>query len=280
MKKLRFLHIPKTAGSTFSRILRSQYRGRPYFVFGGNNPRDLAKYSALSKGEQEAIVLFLGHAPIVSGIKEADEAPTITFLREPVSRVKSFCQYVSEGKSNTYLRENYPPETFDLDEFLSSGYSELSNLQSRMLVNYEKKGDELLTASLTPEQLKAKALDNLFRKIACFGLQKYFDESLMLFTSHFNWRSPYYEYVNRKNEKKLLNFEEHHIRIIRELNAVDIEMYAAAEREFIRRFESDEKYRKMCNRFKQVQKVASPVLKIYGNTGRYIKREYRKVLEK
>ena len=280
MRKLRFLHIPKTAGSTFARILRSQYRGSPYFMFSGDNPKDLAKYSALSKAEQESIALFLGHAPIVSGIRAADEVPMITFLREPVSRVKSFCQYVSEGKSNTYLRENYPPETFDLDEFLSSGYSELSNLQSRMLVNYEKKGEELLAASLGPEQLKEKALDNLFHKITCFGLQKYFDESLMLFVSHFNWRSPYYEYVNRKNEKKLIHFEDRHIRRIRELNAVDIELYAAAEKEFIERFGSDVKYRKMCDRFKQVQKVASPVLKVYGNTGRYIKREYRKVFQK
>lgn len=280
MEKLRFLHIPKTAGSTFWRILRTQYKGRPYFTFKGDNPKDKERYSELSKDERESIAFFTGHAPIISGIKEADEIPIITILREPVSRVKSFCQYVSEGKSNSYLRKNFPPETFDLDEFLSSGYSELSNLQSRMLINYEKKGEELLIGSLSPEQIKLKALDNLFNRISCYGVQEHFDESLMVFTKKLAWSTPYYEYVNRKNVKRLIKFEDRHIQKIKELNSIDMEFYEAAKIRFNDIFESDVQYRNMCENFKRVQKVASPLLKIYGDAGRYVKKKYRMAFKK
>lgn len=280
MKKLRFLHIPKTAGSTFARILRNQYRGRPFFTFSGNNPRDKEKFSVLSQAEKEATCLFIGHAPIVSGIKEADMVPIITFLREPVSRVKSFCQYVAVGKSNTYLRKKFPPETFDLDEFLDSGYSELSNLQSRMLINYEKEGADLLIASLDPEQIILKALDNLYNKVSCYGLQERFDESLMLFTKQFGWSTPYYEYVNRKTKNSLLVFEDRHIQKINELNLIDLEFYKAAKSRFDKTFESDEQSRIKCANFKRAQKVTSPLLKLYGDTGRYIKRGYRMALRK
>ena len=278
MDKLRFLHIPKTAGTTFSRILRNQYKGAPRFVFRGDNSLGVERFSELSRDEQKSIVLFSGHAPIISGVKEADEIPIITILRDPVSRVKSFCQYVSQGKSS-YLLESFPPETFSLDEFLYSGNSELSNLQSRMLINYEKKGSVLIIGTLTSEEIITKALDNLFNKVACYGLQEYFDESLILFSNQFNWRTPYYEYRNRKDRKNLLKFEDRHIEKIKELNAIDIKFYKEAKERFVGVIESDEKYRKRCEDFKRIQKIASPMLKLYGDVGRYVKKKHRQIFK-
>lgn len=276
MNKLRFLHIPKTAGSTFSRMLRNRHKGKGRFAFKGDNTADKERYSKLSSEEKNAIVLFSGHAPLVSGVKEADEVPIITILRDPVSRVKSFCQHVSEGKSS-YLLERFPPETFNLDEFLSSHNSELSNLQSRMLINYEKRGSELLISILSPEEACAKALDNLFNKVTCYGLQEYFDESLVLFASKFGWKAPYYEFINKKNPKRLLEFEDRHIQKIMELNAIDIEVYRAAKERFDRIIESDEQFKAKFKKFKRNQKLASPMIRLYGETGRYVKRKYRAI---
>lgn len=278
MEKLRFLHIPKTAGSTFARILLNQYKGAPRFVFKGDNSLDRKRFSELSRDEQRSIVLFTGHAPIISGVKEADEIPIITILRDPVNRVKSFCQYVSQGKSG-YLLRSFPPETFSLDEFLYSGNSELSNLQSRTLINYEKRGAELIIRALTQEEIIAKALDNLINKVTCFGLQEYFDESLILFSNQFSWRTPYYEYRNRKDGKNLLKFEERHIEKIKELNAIDIKFYKEAKERFVDVIRSDEKFRQRCEDFKRIQKVASPMLKLYGDVGRYVKNKRRQILK-
>lgn len=274
MDRLRFLHIPKTAGSTFSRILRNQYKGEGVFRFKGDNEADRKRFSSLTEEEQRSITLFTGHAPFISGVKEADEIPLITILRDPVSRVKSFCQYVSEGKSS-YLLNKFPPETFTLDEFLYSNNSELSNLQSRMLINFERNDSGLVISTLAPEEIKAKALDNLFNKVACYGLQEYFDESLIRFSSMLKWSAPHYENMNKKNRKRLLKFEERHISRIVELNSIDIEFYEAAKERFLTAIESDERLQKKVEVFKRNQIVASPIIKAYGWSGRYIKQKYR-----
>ncbi len=276
MRKLRFLHIPKTAGSTFSRILRNQYKGSAQFVFKGKRLLDQERYAALPESERESIVLFTGHAPLVTGIKEADEAPTITILRDPVKRVKSFIQHVSEGKS-PYLLDSFPPERFNLDEFLDSGNTELSNLQSRMLVNYEMCGNELAIGSMTPAEILEKALDNLFNKVTCYGLQEYFDQSLIRFSTVLGWKMPYYEYMNKRDTRHLLHFEDRHMEKIKALNDIDIRFYNTARDRFVNFVENDADYRRAYESFRVRQKIASPIMKIYGGAGRFVKAKYRYV---
>ena len=173
MELLRFLHIPKTAGTTFTAILQRQYFGKKMYVFTRPLDLEIKKYNSLPKDERDQIELFAGHAPIVTGINQADNATTITFLRDPVSRVKSFCQHVAEGKSPDYIVD-FPPETFNLDEFLESGAWELSNLQSKMLINEPNSTPPVVFKYLSPSEAKDLALDNLFNKISFYGIQEYF----------------------------------------------------------------------------------------------------------
>ena len=267
MDKLRFLHIPKTAGSTFKKILVHQYRGKGHFKFTGENPVDIRRFRELSKEDQKAVDLFTGHAPLFTGLPEADEIPIITILRDPVERVKSFCQHVSEGKS-PYLQKQFPPESFSLNEFLYSKNKEISNLQTRMLVDYEKYREKASIKSISPIAMKERALDNLFNRITCYGIQEYFDESMILFTSRLGWHMPFYEYRNRKNMKRLLNFEDHHIEKIQELNSIDIEVYEIAKRRFISTIESEYYDKNKLIVFKRMQKYVSPMLHFYGVVGR------------
>jgi hypothetical protein len=84
--RFQFLHIPKTAGTTFRAVLDRQYSPNEIFAFTGDVPADMRRFNALPKEERDGYRLFLGHAPIISGIEAADDADTITFLRDPVSR--------------------------------------------------------------------------------------------------------------------------------------------------------------------------------------------------
>ncbi|HEV3468796.1 MAG TPA: hypothetical protein VG148_05710 [Pyrinomonadaceae bacterium] len=231
MESLRFLHIPKTAGSTFTSILRRQYSGKPLFDFGGELAADRERFEALPERERKAVALFTGHAPLVTGLKEADEATTITFLRDPISRVKSFCQHVYEGKSE-YLLNDFPPESFSLDEFLESGNEELSNLQTKYLFNRTHSEFPAGIRKMSAAEARDAALDNLYNKVSHFGLQEYFDESLIVFSSALGWRMPIYTTRNRKDESRLLKFEPRHLERIAELNAIDIEVYRLAKRRF------------------------------------------------
>lgn len=154
-----------------------------------------------------------------------------------MSRVKSFCQHVSEGKS-AYLRDAFPPSSFDLDRFLASGNLELENLQTKMLINEQSSDSPSLIATMSPSEAAEAALANLFGRIASYGVQEFFDESLVIFKQKFGWRQPVYVAANRPNPARLITFEEHQIKRIEELNAIDLQVFQSAREAFIERMES------------------------------------------
>ncbi len=261
MKKLRFFHIPKTAGSSFTVCLRRIYgRGKYFFGFTGNLEEDLERYARIDS--KSDIRLFAGHTFGKVGIKRIDELPTITFLREPVSRVKSFCQHVREGKS-PHLLKDFPPERFSLDDFLSSGNEELDNLQVRVLTGYRGQ-----ITKQNYRQLVTKAVDVLQNDLVSFGITENFDTSLMMFRMVFKWPWPTYRVVNRKRASESLNFKDEHIEKIRELNAADIELYRAASDIFRRRIrENEEEIFRQLAEFGRRQRVFQMYSWIYGIAG-------------
>jgi len=238
MERVRFLHIPKTAGSTLIAILDRQYRGAGHFSFFDGHASYIRRYQALSEENKRNLVLFTGHAPICTGIKEADDATIITLLRDPLSRVKSFCQHVSEGKS-PYLKKEFPPGSFTLDHFLESGNRELSNLQTKMLIKKGRIASPALVDSMPLSEARDMALENLFGKVSFFGLQEYFDESLIVFASALNWGMPSYTPLNKKHSFGSIRFEKRHIERILALNAIDVEVYDAARERFSKLLSSD-----------------------------------------
>ncbi len=229
--RLRFMHVPKAGGTTLNAILARQVHPRHTFTFSGSIEQDIARYRSLSHAARRSITLFAGHAALSSGIADADEATTITILRDPVSRVKSFCQHVSEGKS-AYLINLYPPDRFDLDRFLLSGDGHLSNQQTKMLINDGDISDATLIDSLSPSEARDIALHNLFTRVSAFGLQERFDESVTLFARQLGWSIPWYFSKNTPTPGKRLVFEPRHLEQIRELNQIDIELYEAARIHF------------------------------------------------
>ncbi|MDQ3775099.1 MAG: hypothetical protein M3461_12440 [Pseudomonadota bacterium] len=227
MEPLRFLHIPKTAGTTLTFVLRRWYEGSPHFHFSGNVGEDLKRYDALPDEVRKQIALFTGHAGIKTGIPAADNIPIITLLREPVARVKSFCQHVSERKS-PYLLYLFPPDAFDLDAFLCSDNGELSNLQTKLLLGRSIEG-------LSASEAVDIALGNLLEKITCFGIQEHFDESLALIAWTLGIKPPAYGSRNQRDPTRALRFDRSHLDKIIELNAIDLELYERARQSFMQR---------------------------------------------
>lgn len=225
------MHIPKTAGTTFLSILGRQYHRARTFDLTGNVTADAARLDSLRTADRKAIRLFTGHAPIETGLPGPDAASIITFLRDPIERVRSFCQHVAEGKS-PYLLRDFPPESFDLDRFLSGAGGELSNLQTKMLIN---RGS--ITASERLDRMPASdardlALENLFDRVAAFGLQEKFDQSVLIFAEIFGWSLPLYYSRNESTFRPGFELESRQTDRIAELNAIDIEVYEAARRAF------------------------------------------------
>jgi hypothetical protein len=233
--KIRFLHIPKTAGSTFDECLfllhLKPYFLRRQFVFSGNVRVDRERFAAMPARSRQRIALCTGHAPLHTGCPELDRLPTVTLLRDPVERVKSFCQHISEGKSPKIYRVGRG-QAFELDALLASGRIQLNNFQSRMILG----GDDYQLPPGDTAAVAEHALARLAQELACFGLTEDLDRSLLLFRRILGWRRwPVYRSRNRKNPAAVLHFEQRHIDRIRELNRVDEALYCAAKKLFEQR---------------------------------------------
>jgi hypothetical protein len=231
--KTRYLHIPKSGGTTFAEILARQYYGKGQFTFNGDIYDDIERFCALSQKERSNIELFCGHAPIETCIPEANSCNIITILREPVSRIISFCHHVFEGKSS-YLQSDFPPGLFSLDDFLRSGNEELSNLLTKMLINSGCCESSYLLYSMTPPQARDLAVKNLINRICCFGILENFEESLRLFATRLKWRLPslLFKIRNVKDNRQQIQFTYEHIELIKKMNAIDIEVYKIAMAKF------------------------------------------------
>lgn len=229
MRKLRFLHIPKTAGTSFYGALCRLYSGN-HFALVGHLDIDLAELERFSPANLATFSLFGGHGPRRLGHPAIDALPTVTLLREPIARVISFCRHVSEGKA-PYLLEQFPPARFDLDVFLASGNIELANYQTRTLLG--NGSYELPDAK--PDELVGRALDVLTNDIVQFGLVERFDQSLVLFKRAFGWDWPFYARANESGPTRL-RFTRDHIRTIAEYNHLDLDLYRSAQVEFRRRW--------------------------------------------
>lgn len=234
MDDLRFLHIPKTAGKTFSYILVSQYGPLKSFRLTGDLQLDISRWKKLSSSKQQNKSLFICHSPLSTGIDRADNATIITLLRDPVNRVKSFCQHVYEGKSS-YLVNKYPPYSFEPEDILKKGEVELNNLYVNILVGGNPQaGDTLRKTGLTDSELLEKAWETLQSKITSFGLLEHFDTSLLLFQKQLKWKSPpCYDILNKKSHKRRIQFDSKHIEMIKEMNYLDIALYERAKDHFL-----------------------------------------------
>ncbi len=238
MARLRFLHIPKSAGTTFSNCLRRIYGAHRLknniFIFYGDLQKDIQRYRKLSDSERSQIILFSGHAPLITGEAEIDELPTITFLRDPVERVKSFCQAVSEEKVQGMAWKD-----FDLDRLLLGDAAWLRNHQTRMLLGvggYELPGQD-------QNSLVEKAVDVIKNRLAGFGITERFEDSIILLSKELGWDAcPIYTKLNQKNRSRELGFTDVQLSRIREINMLDIKVYEAALLVFEERINSHEAY--------------------------------------
>lgn len=233
MPKVRFLHIPKTAGTSVNVFLDRFYPVSAIWVFRHSLSlqENLGNLRAMDPQARRAIRLFRGHAPLLTGEADVDEARTFTLLREPVQRVKSFCCHIADGK----MQDIFPPEKFHLGEFLDSGYDELENLQTKMLIGSDQ------YAALRGEGSTAAfeaALDGAFDKIELTGTQHRYEETLLLATILFGWpATDTRKKLNVRYRSNSVRFSEAETRKIKELNRWDSLAYEMAASRFARVYE-------------------------------------------
>ncbi|CAM5217470.1 sulfotransferase family 2 domain-containing protein [Alishewanella longhuensis] len=113
-KKLIFIHIPKTAGTSIRNALRPN---KPLIENGTTNPIATNRLSAAvnSKTKHETYSEFIEHFTARTGLapKVLEDFTFIAFVRHPVQRFESLHRYLLKSH-----RKTYPDVPADLNAFV------------------------------------------------------------------------------------------------------------------------------------------------------------------
>jgi len=224
-----FLHIPKTAGTSFNYALKWEYWSRPSYW---KPPLDFNadEFKNLPELERAKLSLVYGHMHF--GLHKYLPQPStyITFLRRPVERVVSYWKYAQrEGaahpESKLWLMQ--AARTMSLEEAIRTGnHIELDNGQVRRISGIQAPVGECTTEML------AKAKQNIERYFSFVGLTNYFDESLLLLKRILRWRKPPF-YVKAKVSPPQSEHSRADLNLIEAHNELDSALYDYAKARFI-----------------------------------------------
>jgi hypothetical protein len=227
-----FLHVPKTAGTTLHHILERCYPRNQICSFKDPNYRsELENFQKLSTETREAYRLIKGHLSFGFHRHLPGRSTYITFLREPVARALSFYHYARSHPEH-YLYPLLGDDHVDLKILLrqrTPTTHELFNLQTSMVAGDEWDDPERPADRAALERAK----QNLRSHFDVVGLTEEFDTSLRLLRRRFGWKVRFYTRKNvtrRKDQIDNLDPETHSL--VREANALDIELYQFARELF------------------------------------------------
>ncbi len=125
-----FMHVPKTAGTSFVNVLAGYFSKKEFFPFG--LPNYLKRYE---KPELEAYRCFHGHYLYLPLAEYLPKAPTcrLTMLRDPLHRTASYYRHMQSEKPSIHF---YQANSLDLGSFLNDANvrAVIEDLQTRFLL--------------------------------------------------------------------------------------------------------------------------------------------------
>lgn len=213
-----FIHIPKTAGTSFRTMLYRQFDQRaiyPQFKDIKANSdfyNDWSNLSRLNREDLAKISLLTGHFPFSARqFVGGDRCQVITVLRDPIRRVYSLLAHLQRHQPQ--LADKSMEQIFLQEQGASNGIT-------RLFIN------DFSKAELDRTDLE-EAKDNL-TSCALIGLSEYFEETVSLAEKKFGWKLGHVVTTN-VGHKYQQNISPALTEQIRRGNELDIELYAFAE---------------------------------------------------
>lgn len=222
-----FLHIPRTAGTSFRRVAQRQYEPASIrHCYSDAPPEALARLYHMPSRERAAVRLLLGHIPF--GVHELVPEPNtyITLLRHPARRVFSEYRYVLANPKHV-AHERLAGAPDPLSRFLGDEalrYS-VDNGMVRGLAACLEPG----LGGVTRDHL-ATAIEHMESRFVVAGLVEHFDETLIFLRRRLGWSRLYYERENAVPSGRGPDAED--VAAILERNALDLELYEYARNRF------------------------------------------------
>ena len=266
-----FFHIPKTAGSSLERILGREY-GEGIFILKEWRPgkdrtgvfeteESLVQYRALPPEEKDSYKVIKGHFHFGFAPMLPADATYFTLLRDPVERVISTYYFTLRNPAN-YLHAAVAGSGMTLREFVESDLTpEITNDQTRRLAGVTDADPEKGNFTSGAEMLAA-AKRHIEKHFSVVGLCERFDETVLLLRRVFGWKTPYYRRINVGTNRPE-STDPGTIAIIRERNALDLELYQWAQERFARQIaELGEPFQKELRSFHRWNPLFSRYLKL------------------
>ena len=196
------IHIPKTAGQSFIRILQQAYgQEQVLHINRGKLIRTKQQLKALSPNRFKVIH---GHLPYQEFLSphNTDCTKIITFLRDPVERVLSNFRYYRRMKDERIKAGKKVRHYHDLQDFIQ--------LEERQNV---------MTSFLNGLELEA---------LFFLGFQEDFRQDVKLLARKLEWDVPESAYETRKNTTSAATVSDTIRNQISDLNKLDVELYNRA----------------------------------------------------
>lgn len=269
---LIFVHIPKTAGTTFKRMLGRQFPASRMPKIGPDYQGSINQIKALSPQDKARVQCISGHIPFgVDKYFEHRKLHYVSFVRDPVDRVLSEYFFLAKRPQLMHLigldaSTSLTPEAF-LEHQTSMG---LQDFQTRVLSGYGDLVESVLPpyAPMTVEDEDA-LIERIAASFSLVGTVEHFDESLLLMKQLFGWRNVCYISRNvarassRRSELKQALAAE-----IRRLNPMDCKLHTyfknKMDAEIARRGED---FSRELRRFRRLNRLYSQAWRIYRATG-------------
>ena len=222
-----FIHIPKTGGVTLHSVLIDQYPFKKRMSFVAKH--EAHKFYDLPDAEKATYKLLKGHIWFDAEKFSANKDTIFfTYLRQPIQRTISHYYYLFQNP-NHRLHKEMTENNYSLKQLYNMGkVLNLDNCMVRFISgNCNKDWDTMNEDDL------ALAIANFDKYFNHFGIQEYYDESLLILANQLGWKSPFYSRLNEGNKKKKEPFDAETQQMMIHFNRLDEKLYKHALDKFL-----------------------------------------------
>ncbi len=236
---LLFLHLPKTAGTSFYLTLLNLFGDAHVLRLAMEAPGTHAKIEQLLAEGDPELSCLTGHLPAFLFGSNMEKFRGFTILRNPIQRVMSLHRFLHEHTPAELATYGLAPG-FSFDDFITGRhprlYSQVNNGMTRMLCNDERAvySQHDLFWKVEDEKAILDTAVSLLEQID-FGLSERMEETLDLFSEAFQLQYKLPNITENTTDPGSEEGTAANIRKIAEANILDIALYEHAAALFARR---------------------------------------------
>ena len=234
-----FIHVMKTAGTTFARQLPQQFPREAIYPSGGldwTSPTDYEAYLniprllALSAERRAAVQVYTGHFPVMVCDLIDPDLVRLTLLRDPIDRTLSVLNHFKRQSAYSHLSLEAIYENHHVFRFF------VENHQTKVFSLGPDDDEPAINCGLTIDDARfARARDNLAR-VDVVGLTESYGAFVDDIRRRFGWWPNGVDLHDRANvSTEAWNVDAAFRRRIAAENAYDVELYQYAQRLVARR---------------------------------------------